>query len=71
MSRHCHPPSAPPRRGTVLSARSPYRVAVEKLDAALEQNTVSDNSHKIRLLRLALFEDVDRLEQSGEVNLPD
>ena len=71
MNSHRHPPLTPPRRGTLFAARSPYRVAVERLDAALERNTVSNNSHKIRLLRMALFGDVDRVPPSGEGKIPD
>lgn len=48
-----------------------YRQAFERLDEALEKNTVSDNSHKIRLLRLAMFGDVDKLQSSGMVEIPE
>jgi len=47
-----------------------YRQAFERLDAALEENAQSDNSEKIRLMRLAMFADVDKLQQSGRVKIP-
>ena len=40
------------------------------MDAALEENTPFDNTEKIRLMRLALFADVDKLEASGKVVIP-
>ena len=57
---------SPPRR----SQAPAYRQAFERLDAALEKNTPWDNSEKVRLMRLALFADIDRLEASGKVVLP-
>lgn len=48
-----------------------YRPAFERLDAALEENTPCDNREKIRLMRLAMFADVDKLEKSGEVVIPE
>jgi hypothetical protein len=47
-----------------------YRQAFERLDAALEENTPSNNYEKIRLMRLALFADVDRLHESGRIIIP-
>jgi hypothetical protein len=47
-----------------------YRPAFERLDGALEENVASDNFEKIRLLRLAMFGDVDRLQASGQLVLP-
>ncbi len=47
-----------------------YRQAFGRLDAALEENTPSDNYEKIRLLRLALFADVDKLQASGRIKIP-
>ena len=44
-----------------------YRSTFERLDAALAENTRSDNYQKIRLMRLGMFADVDRLQQSGRV----
>ena len=56
-----------PQRRTKAPA---YRPAFERLDAALEENTPSDNSEKIRLMREAYFADVDALEKSGTVVIP-
>jgi len=47
-----------------------YRQAFERLDAALEENTPSDNSEKIRLMRAAHFADVDAYQKSGQLKLP-
>ena len=47
-----------------------YRQAFERLDAALEENTPSDNYEKIRRMRLAYFADVDALEKSGKLVIP-
>lgn len=63
MNRHRNHPS---RR-----VRNPaYREVFERLDAALAQNTASDNREKIHLLRQAAFADVDELERSGKVIIP-
>jgi hypothetical protein len=48
-----------------------YRQAFERLNAAMEKNTVCDNREIIRRLRLAMFADVDELEKSGTVVIPD
>jgi hypothetical protein len=47
-----------------------YRRVFERLDAALAENTLSDNYEKIRLMRLAMFADVDRLRASGKLIIP-
>ena len=47
-----------------------YRQAFERLDAALEKNTVHDNTRRIRLMRRIYFKDVDELEKSGRLKLP-
>ena len=47
-----------------------YRQAFERLDEALEENTPSDNSEKIRLMREAYFADVDKLQKSRRLVLP-
>ena len=47
-----------------------YHQAFELLDAALEENSPSDNYEKIRRMRLAYFADVDAFEKSGELKLP-
>lgn len=64
MSRHQRP--APARR-----VPPAFRQAFERLDAVLAANTNPDNTAKIRLLRLALFGDVDRLQQSDPVKIPE
>ena len=62
-----HRRKSPPQR-----IKTPaYRAAFERLDEALEENTPFDNREKIRLLRLAMFADVDELEKSGTVVLPE
>ena len=53
-----------------LTKTPAYRQAFERLDAALEENAQSDNSEKIRLMRLAMFADVDKLQQSGRIKIP-
>ena len=47
-----------------------YRPVFERLDEALAENTQSDNSEKIRLMRQAYFASVDALEKSGTLKLP-
>jgi hypothetical protein len=47
-----------------------YRQAFERLDEALAQNTQSDNTEKIRLIRQAAFADVDAFEKSHPFVLP-
>jgi hypothetical protein len=63
MSRH-QKPARPIVRNPA------YRQAFERLDEALEENTPSDNSHKIRLMREAYFADVDKLQASGRIKIP-
>jgi hypothetical protein len=48
-----------------------YRQAFARLDAALEENTPSDNREKIRLLHLAMFGDMDELQESGTLVIPE
>ena len=48
-----------------------YRPAFERLDAALAENTPCNNIEKIRRLRMALFGDVDQLQASGTVKIPE
>lgn len=64
MNRRQKPPPRRPQNPA-------YRHAFERLDAALEKNTLHDNVHKIRLLRLALFGEVDNLQASGTVKIPE
>jgi len=47
-----------------------YRQAFQRLDESLEQNSGFSNAEKIRLMRLAMFADVDALEKSGRLKLP-
>lgn len=63
MNRRQKPPQRRPKNPA-------YRQAFERLDEALAENTQSDNSEKIRLMRQAMFASVDRLEQSGRVVIP-
>ena len=54
------------------TVRNPaYRQAIERLDAALEKNTGSSNAEIIKLLRQTAFADVDELEKSGTLKLPE
>jgi hypothetical protein len=48
-----------------------YRPAFERLDAALAENTPCNNIEKIRRLRIAMFGDVDTLEKSGKIKIPE
>jgi len=48
-----------------------YRQAFQRLDESLEKNLGFSNAEKIRLMRKAMFADVDALEKSGTVKLPD
>lgn len=57
----------PPQHRTKAPA---YRQAFERLDEALEENTPSDNTEKIRLMRKALFTSVDELQKSGRIKFP-
>ena len=58
----------PPQHRTKAPA---YRPAFERLDAALEESKLFDNTEKIRLMRLAYFADVDALEKSGKLVIPE
>jgi hypothetical protein len=52
-------------------ARNPaYREAFQRLDESLEQNSGFSNAEKIRLMRQAMFADVDELEKSGRIKIP-
>lgn len=53
-----------------ITHRPAYRRAIQELDEALEQNTEHPNIEKIRLMRIAMFADVDALEESGDIQLP-
>ena len=62
-------------RNRTRSARSAQRQrpqsALERIDAFLEQNNEGSNAEMIRMLRKVMFNDVDELEASGEVKLPE
>ena len=63
MNRH---QKSPP-----FNVRNPaYRQAFQRLDEALEQNSSFSNAEKIRLMRRAMFADVDKLQQSGQLKIP-
>ena len=47
-----------------------WRHAIQELDDAIEQNTEHPNAEKIRLMRIAMFSDVDALEESHDIQLP-
>jgi hypothetical protein len=54
-----------------VKVRSPaYRQAFQCLDKALEQNCPFSNAEKIRLMREAMFADVDELQKSGKIVIP-
>ena len=53
-----------------ITRRPAYRRAIQALSDALEQNTEHPNVEKIRLMRIAMFADVDALEESGDIQLP-
>jgi hypothetical protein len=59
----------------IRSARSLRRQrpqsALERIDAFLDQNSEGSNAELIRRLRKVMFNDVDELEASGEVKLPE
>lgn len=63
MSRQ-HPP--PPQR----TRSRAYRQAFERLDAALERNTQSNNAEFIRRMRLTSVADGDALGNSGNATIP-
>ena len=63
MSRH-QKPARP------IVCNPAYRQAFKRLDEALEENTPSDNSEKIRLMREAYFADMDEFQKSGRLVLP-
>ncbi len=63
MNRH-------PKSRQLIVRSAAWCQAFQKLNAALEENTSHSNAEKIRLMRLAMFADVDRLMESGRVVLP-
>jgi len=60
-----------PKPASMRIKNPAYRPAFERLDAALEENTTYDNREKIRLMREAMFADVDRLQKSGSAVIPE
>jgi hypothetical protein len=63
---NCH--RKPPR----LVLRDPaHRKAFQRLDESLEKNSGSSNAEVIKLLRQTAFADVDELEESGTLKLPE
>ena len=61
---HRQKPRNPPVRNPA------YRQAFARLEEALEENTVSDNTEKIRQMRAVMFADVDAVLASGQLILP-
>jgi len=47
-----------------------WRQAFQRLDEALARNSGFSNAETIRLMRLAMFADVDELRKSGRIKLP-
>ena len=47
-----------------------YRCAIQQLGDAIEQNSEHPNAEKIRPMRIAMFSDVDALEESHDIQLP-
>ena len=47
-----------------------FRQAFQRLDESLEQNSDFSNAEKIRLMRQAMFADVDELVKFGRIKLP-
>lgn len=64
MNRH---PEHPRR----LVRNAAYREVFQRLDAALVENNRWDNFEKIRLLRQTYFSDVDALQKSGRIKIPE
>jgi hypothetical protein len=62
-------------RNRTRSARSAQRQrpqsALERIDDFLERTNEGSNAELIRMLRKAMFADVDELEASGEIKLPE
>ena len=44
---------------------------MERIDAFIERDSGGSNAELIRRLRKVMFDDVDKLEASGEVKLPE
>jgi hypothetical protein len=53
-----------------LKSESNWRQAIQQLEDAIEQNSEHPNVEKIRLMRIAMFGDIDAMEKSGDIQLP-
>ena len=63
MNRH--------RKFHIPVVRDPaWRQAFQRLDESLARNDGGSNAERIRLMRMAMFADVDELEKSGTIKLP-
>jgi hypothetical protein len=51
--------------------RDGRRNALQRLDEQLELSTTNSNAEIIRRLRQTMFADVDELEKSGQIILPE
>jgi hypothetical protein len=59
------------RKSPQLRIQNPaYGRAFERLDAALEENTQSDNSRLIRLMREAYLKEQEESRKSGTIIIP-
>jgi tetrahydromethanopterin S-methyltransferase subunit G len=64
MNRHQKPP-----RPVIRDLA--YRQALQRLDESLEKNSGFSNAEVIKLLRQTAFADVDELEKSGTLKIPE
>ena len=58
-------------RSARLGQRQRPQSALERIDAFLNRGNEGSNAELIRRLRETMFGDVDELEASGEVKLPE
>jgi tetrahydromethanopterin S-methyltransferase subunit G len=63
MNRH-------PKHPRPVVRNPAYRQAFQRLDESLEENSGFSNAEKIRLMRQAMFADVDELVKFGRIKLP-
>ena len=62
----------PNRIGSARSHRRQRPLsALERIEVFLDQDSEGSNAELIRRMRRAMFADVDELEASGEVKLPE
>lgn len=60
------------RKSPQMRIKNPaYRSVFERLDQVLDENTRVDNVELMRRMRAAYFADVDRLQASGTVKIPE